>query len=66
MQDDPIIRALESTGLPPWTKPDELKQPRCPVCNEECETIYLNSDGDPVGCDECLTAYDAWEVANND
>lgn len=64
MKDDPIIRSLENTGLAPWQS--ELKQPRCPVCDKECETIYLNKDGDPVGCDECLTAYDAWEVANND
>lgn len=64
MKDDPIIRSLENTGLAPWQS--ELKQPHCPICGQECEKIYLNSDGDPAGCDECLTAYDAWEVANND
>ena len=57
MRDDPIIRSLENTGLPPWGR----EQPVCPVCGEGCDTIYRNADGDTVGCNRCITAYDAWE-----
>lgn len=57
MKDDPIIRSLENTGLPPWGR----EQPVCPVCGEGCDTVYRNADGDTVGCNRCITAYDAWE-----
>lgn len=58
MLDHPIIRSLEETGLPPW---NDGKEPRCPVCGASCDTIYRNAEGDTVGCNECITAYDAWE-----
>ena len=44
MRDDPIIRSLENTGLPPWGR----EQPVCPVCGEGCDTIYRNADGDRI------------------
>ena len=55
--DDPIIRAIENTGYPPGFK-DE--QPICPVCGSECSTVYKYLH-EIVGCDECLTSFDAWE-----
>lgn len=63
LRDDPIIRSLEETGLAPWQKD---KEPFCPVCGETCDTIYRNQEGDVVGCNECLTAYDAWELIDDD
>ena len=36
--------------------------PRCPVCGEECETIYRDRFGTYVGCDICMETKDAWEV----
>ena len=36
----------------------------CPVCGEECETVYLNMYCEPVCCDECLRKMDVvdyWE-----
>ena len=41
MKDDPIIRAREATGLPPW---NDGREPRCPVCGESCDTIYRNAE----------------------
>jgi transposase len=35
--------------------------PICPVCGNECETIYRDRDHEVVGCENCVTAYDAWE-----
>jgi len=58
IRDDPIIRSLEATGLPPW---DDGKTPRCPVCGEECGEIYIGASGDVCGCDRCMTTRDAWE-----
>lgn len=57
--DDPIIRCMERTGFPPWI--DSTREPICPVCGAECETIYKDTYGEIVGCDECLTAHDACE-----
>lgn len=60
--DAPDIRRTMDTGYPDVN----IRWPRCPVCGQECETIYQNDDGEAVGCDECLTALDAWEVMNDD
>jgi len=45
---------------------DERKTPHCPVCGEECSTIYYNYYHEPVGCDECMYTRDAWEVMEDD
>lgn len=36
--------------------------PICPVCGEECETLYRDSNGEYVGCDVCVEVKDAWEL----
>lgn len=43
-------------------EPEEYSVPRCPHCYAECETFYLNKRGEVIGCDECVTEKDAWEV----
>lgn len=62
MQDDPIIRSMERSGLPPWMQDNEQF---CPVCGETCETIYYDKFGEMVGCENCVTRKDAWEALNN-
>lgn len=57
--DHPVIRNMERTGHPYGKAPET---PRCPVCGSETDTLYRNDNFDVVGCDECLTAYDAWEL----
>ena len=56
--DDPIIQSMERTGYPPWNK---QKEPICPVCGQACQTVYKGCYHEIIGCDECLTAYDAWD-----
>lgn len=56
--DHPIIRNCEATG---WPDGKEPRQPVCPICGQECETIYTDTLGIIEGCDGCLTAKDAWE-----
>ena len=34
---------------------------RCPVCGKECDTVYLDLDGEVAGCDRCITLKDAYE-----
>ena len=66
--DDPIIRCIEATGYPPWLQ-DEEKVPRCPICGDECDTVYKDKTGDIVGCDQCLRpcdAYDEYECFEED
>lgn len=41
---------------------DETQYPYCPVCERECETIYIDRNGEIVGCDCCVTRRDAWEI----
>ena len=56
--DDPIISSLERYGEPPWHR--RRKEPVCPVCGAECMIVY-KADATIVGCDECVTAYDAYD-----
>ena len=37
------------------------RTPICPVCGEECETIYQDANGEILGCDQCIHEVDAWE-----
>ena len=45
--DAPWIREAENDGMPPFDPPV------CPICGEECETIYADMTGDVFGCDRC-------------
>ena len=45
-------------GYPDGKKP---KWPICPVCGEECDTVYRNKNHEIVGCEECTSWGDAWE-----
>lgn len=56
IKDAPWIRNAEATGYD-----REPRFPRCPICDEECDEIYKNQDGEVVGCDNCIEAYSAWE-----
>jgi hypothetical protein len=56
--DHPAIRNAELTGWPHG----EPNWPRCPVCGCEAGTFYRNADLEIVGCDECVSMVDAWEV----
>lgn len=40
--------------------PDEKPQPVCPVCGQECYTVYL-LNGEVVGCDNCILEVNAYE-----
>lgn len=57
--DHPVIRNMERTGSPDGKDPS---YPVCPICGQECETIYTDSKGIIEGCEGCLTRKDAWEV----
>ena len=39
---------------------ENYDSPICPVCGEECETLYLQ-DGNVIGCDSCVSEKNAWE-----
>ncbi len=59
LPDHPIIENCERTGYPDGKDP---VFPICPICGRECDTVYRNSDREIVGCSECVTMDDAWEV----
>ena len=35
--------------------------PYCPVCGEECDTVYVDLYDDVIGCDQCIEMHDAYE-----
>ena len=55
--DAPEIRKMER-----WGTAAPEAQPRCPVCGAECNWLYVDGDGQTVGCESCLTRRDAWTV----
>ncbi len=50
-------------GVYDYPEPSEKEViPVCPVCGEECDTIYKNKWGDIVGCEECVQTHEALEI----
>lgn len=59
LPDAPWIRDAELNGYP---SDDPVK---CPVCGQECETLYCANDGDVFGCDQCVDEIEAWKWAED-
>lgn len=57
IQDDPQIRKAERAGV-------EVHETFCPECGKSCDTIYIR-DGYAIGCENCITAIEAWDVADD-
>lgn len=54
--DAPWIRDAELNGMP------SADPVICPVCGEECETIYLDEGClNVLGCDNCIRTMDAYD-----
>lgn len=53
---------MTDPGLLNYPDPPEYTVPHCPVCGCECEVFYKNQYGEIIGCDDCIDAFDAWEV----
>lgn len=51
--DAPWIRHAETYGV------DDPDPVYCPICGEECETVYADKDGTVFACNNCLTEQDA-------
>ena len=58
--DAPWIREAEMYGMP---SPDPVY---CPICGEECETIYKDRYGDVFACNWCLDSMDAGDWAERE
>ena len=47
----------------PWHEPNldppERQLPKCPVCGEECSSVFIDVMGKLVGCETCLAEYDS-------
>lgn len=51
-------------GVHDYPTPPETveREPRCPCCLEECDTVYKDSYGEILGCENCITVVDAADV----
>ena len=57
LPDAPWIRQAERDGYP------STPPVYCPVCGEECLTIYTDLNGEVFACNHCLEELDAGEWA---
>lgn len=55
------FRARGASTTPPnsYYEPPEPRVYYCPVCGEECHTLYTNGFGEIVACNDCLGSVDA-------
>ena len=58
--DAPWIRDAEMNGIP---SPEPVY---CPVCGEECNTIYKDNSGTVFACNWCVEEQDAGEWQENE
>lgn len=58
--DDPIIERLMRCGE------DDGLRPFCPICSRECNSLYLDTDGDVIGCEHCISQTDSFTYVNED
>ena len=56
MRDHPDIRKMENEGV------EYGDAYYCPICGEAAETIYKDTWGNVVGCDNCIITYSAEEM----
>lgn len=54
---DPRIRDAERYGF------SNSASVKCPICGEECVTIYKDLCGNEVGCENCLTPMESLDWA---
>lgn len=43
----------------PVPRETEQPEPRCPLCLEECDSIYKDAYGEVLGCENCIEKVDA-------
>ena len=44
----------------------EAQEYYCPICGELVEEIvYVDADGDVIGCENCISPKEPWEVMDN-
>lgn len=56
--DHPDIRRCLCSGYAHPLK----SAPTCPVCGEEVDEYLKNSEGEIVGCENCVHTVNAWEA----
>ena len=42
-------------------EPNLGRMPICPICGQECDLVYKDYRNEIIGCDDCLTAFNAYE-----
>ena len=64
LPDAPDIERMERTGLRAGEIPFDDDGIQCPVCDVICETIYQQTNGIIVGCENCVQAIDSAKWAS--
>lgn len=48
-------------GVHDYPVPPDPPVVLCPECGRECDTIYTGVNGEVLGCDNCVTKWDAYD-----
>ena len=54
----PDVERTIRTGYPQG----EPNYPHCPVCDAECDEVYMDVNNIIFGCDECTRVKSAWDT----
>lgn len=57
--------AYEGCVCSGYARAKETCYPTCPECGASVSEFYKNRDGDVVGCENCVSSVNAWEVSEN-
>ena len=44
-----------------YLDPPEINYPMCPICGNECDTLYFDMNDQICGCDCCISSQNAFE-----
>ena len=58
------VRDVENQMIPDFY-PEYPHKVDCPICGEECESVYVDMSGEPAGCDVCLRRIDVEDWWDN-
>ena len=62
--DHPIIRNVHGTGYPDGLDRNDVGI--CPKCGEQCDFFYVDENREVVGCENCISMYEAESWLNDE
>lgn len=61
--DHPVVQNMMGTGTPDG---NVAEQHICPKCDEYCDFFYVDANREIVGCENCISMYEAESWLNDE